>query len=174
MVELIAENGKTAKHTAMASARDPKAKRVTKVLGITASNSAESMFGQTGIVLKANGSGAVDTDSGLNTEENGLTKVSGKKDLKRGTEYRNRQAELDMKEVGRLVCKRVMESRSTLMEVRFNITGQKYSAGKTSFVVQLPADVFDFTAVVMMNTRKKINSIDHLCQQDKIHLHGLS
>ena len=92
MVELTAENGKTAKRTATVFARDRKDKLATKVRGTTASNSAEFMFGQTGTNIRANGSVAVDTDLALSYGENGSIKANGKKDLKRVTEYRNRKA----------------------------------------------------------------------------------
>ena len=120
MVELIAENGKTAKRTDMASVRDRKDKLATKDLGTTDSSSAEFMFGQMVTVLRANGSMAVDMDSVLNTEENGRTKVNGKRDSKLGTEYRNHKVELVTKEAGLLVCRKVMESKFTLTEVRFS------------------------------------------------------
>ena len=115
------ENGKTAKRTDMASARDRKDKLATKVHGTTDSNSAEFMFGQMVTVLRANGSMAVDMDSVLNTEENGLTKVNGKKGLRLGTEFRNHKVELVMKGAGLQVCRKVMESKFTLTEVRFSV-----------------------------------------------------
>ena len=123
MVELTAENGKTARRTDMASARDPKDTLATKVPGTSASNSAEFMFGLTDIALRANGSMDVDTDLALNIEENGLTKANGKRDLRRVMVYRSRKVVLVMREVGRLDCKKVTESRFTPMEVRFNLTG---------------------------------------------------
>ena len=130
MVELIAENGKTARRTDMVSARDRKDKHATKALGITDSNSVEFMFGQMVTVLRANGSVAVDMDSALNTEENGLTKVNGKKVSKLGTEYRNHKVELVMKGAGLLVCRKVMESKFTLTEVRFSVADKKLIAAK--------------------------------------------
>ena len=113
------ENGRTVKRTDMGSVRDQRDKLAMKVLGITASNSAEFMFGQTVIASKVNGSMAVDTDSALNIGENGLIKVNGKKDLRHDMEYRNPKAGLATKEVGPLDFRKVMVSRSTLMEVSF-------------------------------------------------------
>jgi len=130
MVELIAENGKTAKLTGMASARDRKDKLAMKALGSTDLNRAEFMFGQMVTVLRVNGSMAVDMDSVLNIEENGLTKVNGKKDSKLGTEYRNHKAELVMKEAGLLVCKKVMESKFTLTEVRVSLADKNRLQGR--------------------------------------------
>lgn len=130
MVELTAENGKPARHMDMASVPDQKDKLVTKALGTTASNSAEFMFGLTAIALRVNGSMDADTDLALNIEENGLTKASGKKALKRVTVCRSRKAGRAMREVGRLDYKKVMESRFTLMKVRFVITVRKGSATK--------------------------------------------
>ena len=130
MVELIAENGKTARRMDMASARDRKDKHATKALGTTDSNSVEFMFGQMVTVLRANGSVAVDMDSALNTEENGRIKVNGKKASKLGTEYRNHKVELVTKEAGLLVCRKVMESKFTLTEVRFSVAGNNRLQGR--------------------------------------------
>lgn len=135
MVELTAENGKTAKRTAMASARDRKDRLGTKALGTTDSNSAEFMFGQMDTVLKANGSMAVDTDSGLNFEVNGLTKVNGRKDLKRVTGYRSRKVELVTKEVGLLACKKAMESRTTPTEVCFSVSDENKLQGRRNLLL---------------------------------------
>lgn len=138
MVELIAENGKTARRTDMASARDRKDKLDMKALGTTDSNSVEFMFGQMVTVLRANGSVAVDMDSVLNTEENGRTKVNGKKGLKLGTEYRNHKVELVMKEAGLLVCRKVMESKFTLTEdITMDSGKQECALGMLYEVVKL-------------------------------------
>lgn len=125
MVELTAENGKTAKRTAMASAQDQKDRLATKALGTTDSNLAAFMFGLMATVSKANGSMAVDMDSALKTEVNGLTKANGMKDIRHVTEYRNQKAELVMREVGLLVYKKDMESKITPTEVRFSKTNEK-------------------------------------------------
>ena len=130
MVGLITENGKTARRTDMASARDRKDKLDMKVLGTTDSNSVEFMFGQMVTVLRANGSVAVDMDSVLNTEENGRTKVNGKKGSKLGTEYRNHKVELVMKEAGLQVCRKVMESKFTPTEVRFSVADKNRLQGR--------------------------------------------
>lgn len=148
MVELIAENGKTAKRTDMASARDRKDKRAMKALGTTDSNSAEFMFGQMVTVLRANGSMAVDMDSVLNTEENGLTKVNGKKDSKLVMEYRNHKAELVTKEAGLLVCRKVMESKFTLTEVRFSVADKNRLQGRNNLWLICRQMSSIFTAVV--------------------------
>lgn len=120
MVELTAESGKTAKRTAMGSARDQRDRLATKDRGTTVSNLAEFMFGQTAIDLRANGSAAADTGWGLSIGENGLTKVNGKKVLKPDTVSRNLRAGLVTKEVGPLDCKKVTALRSTPMEVSFS------------------------------------------------------
>lgn len=130
MVELTAENGKTARLMDMASVPDPKDKLVTKALGTTASNSAEFMFGLTAIALRVNGSMDGDMDLALNIEENGLTKASGRKVSKHVTACRSLRAGRAMREVGRLDYKKVMESRFTPMEVGVVRTVRKGSTTK--------------------------------------------
>lgn len=159
MVELIAENGKTAKLTGMASARDRKDKLAMKALGSTDLNRAEFMFGLMVTVLRVNGSMAVDMDSVLNTEENGLTKVNGKKDSKLGTEYRNHKAELVMKEAGLLVCKKVMESKFTLTEDTTMDSGKQECAPDMLYeVVKLNEKAVPqgITSVVFLDKRQWI------------------
>lgn len=73
------------------------------------------------IVLRVNGLVVVDMDLVLNIEENGCIKVNGKKGLKFGMEYRNYKVEFVMKEVGFLVCRKVMELKFMLMEVCFSV-----------------------------------------------------
>lgn len=133
MVELTAENGKTAKRTVMAFARDRKDRLAMKVRGTTASNSAEFMYGQMGTVLKENGWVAVDTDSALSIGENGRIKANGKKVLKRVMEYRSPRAGLVTKEAGLLDCKKGMALRSMPMEVSLCVNRQTKSAGKDGF-----------------------------------------
>lgn len=124
------ENGKTVKRTVTAYARDRRDKLAMKAHGTTASKTVEFMFGQTGIVLRANGSTAVDTESGLSIGENGLIKANGRKGLKRATEYRNLKAELVTKVAGLLVSKKVMELRSMPMEVSFSLNRQTLKTGE--------------------------------------------
>ena len=133
MAELTAENGKTAKRTDMASVQDRRAKHATKVRGTTVLNSAECMFGQTAIVLRATGSVDVDTDSGLSTAENGHIKVNGRKVLKHDMEYRSPKAGLVTREVGRLGYRKVMALRSMPMEVGFGLNKQALSVGGERF-----------------------------------------
>ena len=133
MVELIAANGKTAKHTATGSAPGRKDKRATKARGTTDSNLVECMFGQMAIVLREIGLAAVGTDLALSFGENGCIRESGKKDLKHVTEYRNRKVGLGMKEAGLLVCKKVMASRFMPIKVSFCLKREKQNMQREAF-----------------------------------------
>lgn len=114
------EGGKRERPTAMASARDPRAKASTRARGATALRWWVSIPGPVGTPIKGHGRKASGMALELKTRASGFTKVSGHMDLRGATVCgRAREQAASTRVHGTTDYRMDMERRRTLMEVRF-------------------------------------------------------
>jgi len=118
--ELIAEAGREAKPTAMASAPDPKARASSPAPGTTASRWWESTHGPAGTRTRGTGRRGSVTAWEQKPKDTGFTKGNGlmvsRGDMASGSVLAVGRS---MKERGIMGCRMDMEQKHILMEVRF-------------------------------------------------------